>query len=91
MPIRCAVAATSAGLVDGMPLLDLCYEEDARAQVDFNVVMTGEGELVEVQGTGESRAFSRKDMDDLLALAEDGIRRLFETQRIALAEIGIFE
>jgi ribonuclease PH len=91
MPIRCAVAATSVGLVDGMPLLDLCYEEDARAQVDFNVVMTAEGELVEVQGTGESRPFSRKDMDELLTLAEDGIRRLFESQRIALAEIGIFE
>jgi ribonuclease PH len=53
--------------------------------------MTAEGELVEVQGTGESRPFSRKDMDELLTLAEDGIRRLFETQRIALAEIGIFE
>jgi ribonuclease PH len=91
MPVHCAVAATSVGLVDGIPLLDLCYEEDARAQVDFNVVMTAEGELVEVQGTGESRPFSRKEMDELLTLAEDGIRRLFETQRIALAEIGIFE
>jgi ribonuclease PH len=91
MPVRSAVAATSVGLVDGMPLLDLCYEEDARAQVDFNVVMTAEGELVEVQGTGETRPFTRQEMDDLLALAEDGIRRLFETQRIALAEIGIFE
>jgi len=91
MPVRCAVAATSVGLVDGIPLLDLCYEEDARAQVDFNVVMTAEGQLVEVQGTGESRPFSRQEMDELLALAEDGIRRLFEAQRIALAEIGISE
>ncbi len=90
-PVRCAVGATSAGLVDGMRLLDLCYEEDARAQVDFNVVMTAEGQLVEVQGTGEGRAFSRQDMDELLNLAEEGIRRLFEAQRLALADIGIFD
>jgi ribonuclease PH len=91
MPMRCAVAATSVGLVDSVPLLDLCYEEDARAQVDFNVVMTAEGQFVEVQGTGEGRAFSREEMDELLTLAEDGIRRLFDAQRAALAEIGISE
>ncbi|MGQ9573113.1 MAG: ribonuclease PH [Dehalococcoidia bacterium] len=88
-PLRCPVAATSAGVVNGLPLLDLCYEEDARAEVDFNVVMTAEGELVEVQGTGESHPFSRQAMNELLDLAETGIRRLFETQRTALADIGI--
>jgi ribonuclease PH len=89
MPLRCPVAATSAGVVDGVPVLDLCYDEDARAEVDFNVVMTADGELVEVQGTGESRPFSRQAMNDLLDLADTGIRRLFEAQRNALAEIDI--
>ncbi len=88
-PLRCAVAATSAGVVEGMPLLDLNYEEDAGAEVDFNVVMTEEGELVEVQGTGESHPFTRQAMDELLSLAESGIRRLFDVQRAALAEAGI--
>jgi len=89
VPLRCAVAATSAGLVDGIALLDLNYEEDARAAVDFNVVMTEEGEFVEVQGTGESHPFSRETMDELLALSETGIRQLFEAQKAALAEAGI--
>ena len=88
-PLRCAVAATSAGVVEGMPVLDLNYEEDARAEVDFNVVMTEEGELVEVQGTGESHPFTRRAMDDLLGLAETGVRRLFEAQKAALTEAGI--
>ncbi len=91
MPLRCTVAATSAGVVDGMPVLDLCYDEDARAEVDFNVVMTADGELVEVQGTGESHPFSRQAMNELLDLAETGIRRLFEAQKTALAEIGILD
>ena len=91
MPLRCTVAATSAGVVDGMPVLDLCYDEDARAEVDFNVVMTADGELVEVQGTGESHPFSRQAMNELLDLAETGIRRLFEAQKTALAEIGIVD
>jgi ribonuclease PH len=89
VPLRCAVAATSAGVVEGIPVLDLNYEEDAAAEVDFNVVMTEEGELVEVQGTGESHPFTRQAMDDLLTLAEGGIRRLFEVQRAALAEAGV--
>ena len=88
-PLRCAVAATSAGVVEGIPVLDLNYEEDARAEVDFNVVATEEGELVEVQGTGESHPFSRQAMDELLALAEGGIHQLFEAQRVALSEAGI--
>ena len=90
-PLRCPVAATSAGVVDGVPILDLCYDEDARAEVDFNVVMTAEGELVEVQGTGESHPFSRQAMNELLDLAETGIRRLFEAQKAALAEIDILD
>ena len=88
-PLRCAVAATSAGVVDAAPLLDLNYEEDASAEVDFNVVMTEEGEMVEVQGTGESHPFTRQTMDDLLKLAEGGVRRLFDAQRAALAEAGV--
>ena len=88
-PMRCAVAATSAGVIEDIPLLDLNYEEDAGAEVDFNVVMTEEGELVEVQGTGESHPFTRQAMDELLSLAEGGIRSLFEVQKVALAQAGI--
>ena len=88
VPMSTAVAATSAGIVDGVPLLDLCYEEDVRAQVDFNVVMTGDGRLVEVQGTAEHQPFSRQEMDDLLSLAEAGVRELLELQRAALAGSG---
>ena len=89
VPLRCAVAATSAGVIEGTPVLDLNYEEDAGAEVDFNVVMTEEGELVEVQGTGESHPFTRQAMDELLSLAEGGIRSLFEVQKAALAQAGI--
>ena len=88
VPMATAVAATSAGIVEGVPLLDLCYEEDARAEVDFNVVMTGDGRLVEVQGTAEHQPFSRQEMDDLLSLAEAGVRELLELQRAALAGSG---
>jgi ribonuclease PH len=79
------VAAVSVGIVGEEMLLDLCYEEDARADVDFNVVMTGSGELVEVQGTAEGRAFSRSQLDALLDLATDGIERLSEFQRETMA------
>jgi ribonuclease PH len=88
-PTKGAVAATSAGLIEGAPLLDLCYEEDSQAEVDFNVVMTDDGRFVEVQGTAEGSPFPRDLMDDLLALAEEGIRGLFEVQRLALGQIGI--
>jgi len=91
MPLRCAVAATSAGVVSGAPLLDLNYDEDARAEIDFNVVMTNEGELVEVQGTGESRPFPRQTMNQLLDMAETGIQQLFQAQTNALAEAGLTE
>src|SRR2546425_6148109 len=77
IPVHCAVAAISAGVVDGMPLLDLPYEEDYRAALDFNVVGTEAGELVEVQGTGESHPFTRGQMDELLELCDQGLRELF--------------
>lgn len=80
-PVQTPVAAVSVGIVDGVSLLDLNYAEDSRAQVDFNVVMTGRGEFVEVQGTAEGRPFSREALDGLLALAEQGIRRLVEIQQ----------
>jgi ribonuclease PH len=80
-----SVAAISAGIVQDDLLLDLCYEEDARAEVDFNVVMTGSGRLVEVQGTAEGKAFSREQLDALLDLATSGIEQLTEFQRQVLA------
>ena len=80
-----SVAAVSVGLVEGETRLDLCYEEDASAEVDFNVVMTGTGALVEVQGTAEGEPFSRSQLDGLLDLATDGIAELTRVQREALA------
>jgi ribonuclease PH len=84
-PLLDEVAAVSAGIVDGAPLLDLNYEEDSRAEVDFNVVMTGTGRLVELQGTAEGQPFSRDELTALLDLAEGGIAKLTEVQRGALA------
>jgi ribonuclease PH len=78
-------AAVSGGSVDARPCLDLDYSEDSRAEVDMNVVMTGEGRFVEVQGTAEGVAFSRGELDDLLGLAESGISRIFALQRELLA------
>jgi ribonuclease PH len=80
-PLRHGVAAVSVGLVHGQPRLDLCYEEDSAADVDFNVVMTQEGEYVEVQGTAEGKPFSAEAMQELLALASAGIAQLFEIGR----------
>lgn len=84
-PIRQAVAAVSVGMVDGLALLDLDYSEDQRCDTDMNVVMTADGHFVEVQGTAEGEAFSRTDMDRMLALAEKGIAQLILYQREALA------
>lgn len=83
-PIRDQVAAVSVGLVQGTPLLDLEYAEDAACDTDMNVVMTGAGHFVEVQGTAEGAAFSRSEMDALLALAEQGIRELVRSQQKSL-------
>lgn len=82
--LRDTVAAVSVGVVGDEALLDLCYDEDAGADVDFNVVMTGSGRLVEVQGTAEGAPFSRSDLDELLDLAAAGIEELTKVQRAAL-------
>lgn len=83
-PVRDSVAAVSVGIVGGQPLLDLCYAEDSRADVDMNVVLTGKGQLVEVQGTAEHTPFTRKQLNDLLDLAERGIAKLRDLQQQAL-------
>ncbi|MBE7419626.1 MAG: ribonuclease PH [Ideonella sp.] len=83
-PLRDQVAAVSVGIVQGTPLLDLEYVEDSACDTDMNVVMTGRGGFVEVQGTAEGASFSRAEMDRLLALAEQGIRELVAAQRAAL-------
>ena len=85
-PITGACAAISVGVVDALPHLDLDYSEDVRAEVDMNVVMTGTGRFVEVQGTAEGNPFSRSELDELLALAEKGITEIFDLQRATLAE-----
>ena len=85
-PLTEAVAAVSVGVVDGVCMLDLPYEEDSRAEVDMNVVMTGSGRFVEVQGTAEGMAFSRSELDELLGLAEAGIATLVGSQRAILAD-----
>jgi ribonuclease PH len=84
LPIRDAVAATSVGVIDGQPMLDLCYEEDSRAEVDMNVVMTGSGQFVELQATGEKVAFDQKQLGQMIELATAGIKDLIEIQRHAL-------
>lgn len=83
-PLLCGVAAISAGIVGGVPMLDLCYEEDSTAMVDFNCVMTGEGGIVEVQATGEGRAFTREEQDQLLSLCQKGIQEALAMQRRVL-------
>jgi len=83
-PIRDQVAAVSVGIVQGTPLLDLAYTEDTTCDTDMNVVMTGAGHFVEVQGTAEGAAFTRTEMDALLALADQGIRELLQLQRQSL-------
>jgi ribonuclease PH len=80
-PLRAQVAAVSVGIVDGLALLDLNYQEDSRAEVDANVVMTDKGEYIEVQGTAEGKPFTRTRLDELLALADKGITELLEIQR----------
>jgi len=83
-PLRSMVAAVSVGIVDGQPLLDLCYEEDAKAAVDMNVVMTDGGRFIEVQGTAEHGSFGDGDLKVLLGLAKKGARELFALQAKAL-------
>jgi ribonuclease PH len=84
-PIKDAVAAVSVGVVGGKVLVDLTYEEDSRAEVDMNFVMTGSGKFIEVQGTAESMPFTKKKLDRMAELAEQGIRELLKTQKNVLA------
>jgi ribonuclease PH len=84
IPLKYAVAATSVGIVHNDMALDLCYDEDCHAGVDFNVVMTSKGEFVEVQGTAEGKPFSRDSINQLLSLGEKGIKQLFQAQQAAL-------
>jgi len=84
-PVKDSVAAISIGIVNGKILLDLCYEEDSKADVDMNFVMTGSGRFVEIQGTAESAPFTKKQMDKMAEIAEQGIKELLRAQKQALA------
>lgn len=87
IPLRDLVAATSVGIVNGEMMLDLAYEEDSKADVDMNIVMTSKGEFIEIQGTAERKTFDRQQMDKLLRLAEDGISKLIDLQRSLLKNV----
>jgi ribonuclease PH len=87
VPIKEYVAATSVGIVEGTPLLDLAYDEDSRADVDMNIVKTSGGRFIELQGTAETEPFDRAALDQLLALADTGLAMLFETQREVVGKI----
>ncbi len=88
-PIKQFVAAVSAGIFEGTPLLDLCYVEDRDASVDFNFVMTGKGEFVELQGSGEEAVFTQEQMMEMLDLAKKGIAELVDLQREAIRDAGV--
>ncbi len=85
IPLLDSVAAVSVGIVDGLPVLDLTYEEDSAAEVDMNVVMTGSGRFVEIQGTAETTPFTRDELNSLLDLASKGIQKLIEVQQKTLS------
>jgi ribonuclease PH len=87
MPITDYVAATSVGVIDGTPMLDLAYDEDSKAEVDMNVVKTADGRFIEVQGTAETKPFDRAALDQLLALADEGLKQLIEKQRETVGKI----
>lgn len=87
IPLNNAVAATSVGIVRNYMMLDLCYDEDSQAEVDCNVVLTDQGNFVEIQGTAENKPFSKNSLDGLLNLAEEGIKQLFEIQKEAINKI----
>lgn len=86
IPIRDYLAAISVGIVDGKVLLDLCYDEDSRADVDMNVVMTGNGHFVEIQGTAEGNPFTPEEMDQMIAHARKGVGKLIDLQKELLGE-----
>ena len=87
IPVQDHVAATSVGVVGGTPMLDLAYDEDSRADVDMNIVKTGDGRFIEVQGTAEGPPFERRALDDLMDLADAGIRELVTLQRTIVGDI----
>jgi ribonuclease PH len=87
IPIKDFVAATSVGMLGGELLLDLCYEEDSKAEVDMNVIMTGKGEFIEIQGTAERKPFAKEQMDKMLDLAGQGIRGLIDIQKGLLRDV----
>jgi ribonuclease PH len=87
IPIQDHVAATSVGVVDGIPLLDLAYDEDSRAEVDMNIVKTGDGRFVEVQGTAEGPPFEKRALEDLMELADSGIAELVRLQRTIVGHL----
>ena len=89
IPLKSAVAATSVGVVHIYALLDLRYDEDCNAEVDFNVVKTSEGKFVEVQGTAEAKPFSKETIDSLISLAESGIEQLFTIQQAAMETLTL--
>jgi ribonuclease PH len=84
VPLKNAVAATSIGIVRSYMMLDLCYDEDSQAEVDCNVVMTDQGNFVEIQGTAENKAFSKDSLDGMLSLAQGGIKQLFDIQQAVI-------
>jgi ribonuclease PH len=88
-PLTAAVAATSVGIVGGVPMLDLAYDEDSQAHVDMNVAMTDQGRFVELQGTAEAEPFDRLQLESLLSLAQSGIVSLMSRQRAALSQAGL--
>jgi ribonuclease PH len=87
-PVKDAVAAVSIGIVEGKILLDLCYEEDSKADVDMNFVMTGSGKFIEVQGTAESAPFTKKQMERMAEIAHQGIKELLQTQKKVIAALS---
>lgn len=87
MPITDYVGAVSVGIVNGQAMLDLCYEEDSNAEVDMNIIMSGSGEFIEIQGTGEKSTYSRKQINDMIDIAELGIGKLIAIQKEALDKI----
>ena len=87
IPVQDHVAATSVGVVGGLPYLDLAYEEDSRAEVDMNIIKTGDGRFIEVQGTAEGPPFERRALDDLMELADVGIRELVNLQRTIVGPV----
>jgi ribonuclease PH len=88
-PMTAQLGAISVGVIDGQVVVDLPYEEDSRAEVDMNLVMTGEGEFIEVQGSAEGATFSRNQLDEMLAVGETGIKQIFALQKAALEGVSL--